>query len=228
MIDDDTELSEAMRPVLAKYGIDLCSASTPEEGLRMLRQDMPDVLVLDMMLPGMDGMMVCREIRLSNEPWRDVPIVALSARAELTDRVVGLESGIDDYIAKPVEPRELIARLRAVSRGNRPISASERRPQPQPALGLDEARLEASFEGVKVQVTELEFQVLSVLKAGRGKVLSRANIQQRLGLSPQSDPSMIDTIVYRIRQKFRAEGVMRDFIQTVRGSGYCITGSATA
>lgn len=222
MIDDDIELSKAMRPVLEKYCIELISAASPEEGLRMLKQEVPDVVLLDMILPEMDGMMVCREIRMSDEPWRDVPIVALSARAELTDRVVGLEGGIDDYIAKPVELRELIARLRAVSRARRPAL----RLPSQPALALDESRLEASFDGAKVQLTDLEIQVLAALLTAGGAALGRSEILERIGHAARNDPAMVDGIVYRIRQKFRAEGVRREFIQTVRGCGYSLSGVA--
>lgn len=222
MIDDDVELGDAMRPALEKYGISLTHAETPSTGFEILRKEIPDVVLLDMMLPGMDGMMVCREIRLSDAAWRDVPIVALSARAELTDRIVGLESGIDDYIAKPVEMRELVARLRAVSRPSRRVV----RPSEQPALTLDRERLEAGFGGVRVQVTALEIEVLGALQAAAGAVLSRSEIYARIGHGTRSDPAMIDTVIYRIRQKFRAEGSHRDFILTVRGVGYSIPGGA--
>ncbi|MCU0910912.1 MAG: response regulator transcription factor [Rhodobacteraceae bacterium] len=228
MIDDDTELAEVLKPVLKEYGIDLASAESPDEGFAMLRDEVPDVVLLDMMLPGMDGLSVCHAIRLSEGPVRDVPIVVLSARAGLTDRVVGLESGVDDYIAKPVEPRELVARLRAVSRSLSPAVPSAGRaaaaitpPAPQ-VLDLDEARLEATFAGVRVQLTDLEMQVLVALKSAGGAVLSRAEILDRIRHSPQSDPTGIDTVIFRVRQKFRNGGVTGDFIETVRGAGYSI------
>jgi DNA-binding response OmpR family regulator len=227
MIDDDVELAEVLKPVLKEYGIDLTSACSPDEGFELLRHEVPDVVLLDMMLPGMDGLSVCHAIRLSKGPVRDVPIVVLSARAGLTDRVVGLESSVDDYIAKPVEPRELVARLRAVSRSLSPAVqpggrlAPSAPPVPQ-TLELDEARLEATFGGVRVQLTDLEMQILVALRSAGGAVLSRAEILERIRHSPQSDPTGIDTVIFRVRQKFRNGGATGDFIDTVRGAGYSI------
>ena len=231
MIDDDEELGEILRPVLERYGIDLRIAFTPSEGFKQLEDEIPDVLLLDMMLPEMDGMAVCRQIRGSSSPYQKIPIVALSARSELTDRVVGLESGIDDYIAKPFETRELVARLGAVIRRKRHMSDTPDTvaniQAPRKGLILAASRLEAFYDGYKATLTDLEMQIISQLKLAEGKVLSRTEIFDRIGHSQESDPAMIDTIIYRVRQKFRDAGLNIDFIHTVRGQGYRIAAGTT-
>lgn len=224
MIDDDLDLGETITPMLELYGITLTQAATPQDGLARLRQDRPDVLLLDMMLPGTDGMDVCRQIRAAPDLFGTPPIVVLSARAELTDRVVGLEAGVDDYIAKPFELRELVARLRAITRARQRPALFSAAPGtaslPQDGLVLDRTRLEATFNGVRVAVTDLELHLLGALQAARGEVLSRTALLSHLGHSPDSDPALVDTLVYRIRQRFRADGGATDVIITVRGQGY--------
>ncbi len=218
MIDDDLELGQALKPMLRKYGIALEQAETPCYGMQILRNDCPDVLLLDMILPEKDGMEVCRDIRASDDSLSRLPIIAFSVRSELMDRVVGLEGGVDDYIAKPCEIRELVARLRAISR-----LAGLRAPADAPRLEfleLHPARFEASFAGARIAVTELEMSLLACLDDQRGQVLSRRLILGGIGHDPDGDPSLIDTLVYRIRQKFRATGIPRDLIQTVWGEGY--------
>lgn len=222
MIDDDLELGETIAPMLERYGIALRLAGTPQKGLAMLREDHPDAVLLDMMLPEMDGMEVFRQIRAAPETYGHAPIVVISARAELTDRVVGLEAGVDDYLAKPFELRELVARLRAITRlPPRATPAPGVTPR-RDGLVLDAGRLEATFNGVRVAVTELEMQLLQALQSVRGRVLSRADLLPRIGHGPQSDPALVDTLVYRIRQRFRAEGGNAEVILTVRGQGYRI------
>jgi len=210
-----------MKPVLEKYGISLTQAETPQKGLEMLASCGPDVVLLDMMLPEMDGMTVCHEIRSSDFPRRDIPIIALSARAELTDRIVGLESGVDDYIAKPVELRELVARIRAVKRWPAPAG----KPELPAAVVIDETRMVASHDRFTVDLTGLEIQILKALSDARGNVLSRLQILERIRHSEHSDPAIIDTIVYRLRRKFRLAGSPDDLILTVRGRGYRLVNS---
>jgi DNA-binding response OmpR family regulator len=221
MIDDDADLGDAIRGTLEQYGIVLSQAVDPKQGMDMLQSGQPDVLLLDMILPDQDGMSVCHDIRSSAQAYRNIPILALSARAELTDRVVALEAGVDDFMAKPFEPRELVARLRSVSRLARGPAPAER-PRKVESLGLDPVRLEGSFRGVRVAFTALEMRLLLSLQSEKGRILDRNALMARIGHADHADPSMIDTLVYRIRQKFRAEGVTSDFIRTVRGQGYQI------
>lgn len=116
VIDDDSDLARAMQPVLKTYSIDIDAAHTPGDGLQRLRQGAYDLLLLDVMLPDTNGFEVCRQIRTSSESFKDIPIIMLTARTDLTDLVVGLETGADDYVTKPFEPRELVARIHAVRR----------------------------------------------------------------------------------------------------------------
>ena len=227
MIDDDEDLGETITPLLERYGITLLQSATPQAGLARLRADRPDAVVLDMMLPEMDGMEVCRLIRAAPEVYGNPPIVALSARAELTDRVVGLEAGVDDYIAKPFELRELVARLRAITRSQgraglvpRPVAPPDTREAL--ALVLDAGRLEALQGSVRVSLTQLELHLLQALQSAGGQVLSRAALLPLIGHGPDSDPALIDTLVYRIRQRFRAAGGRPDVIVTARGQGYAL------
>ncbi|WP_281245106.1 response regulator transcription factor [Litoreibacter janthinus] len=227
ILDDDEELGEIMQPVLAKYGMDLKLAFTPTSAFEQLEKDRFDVLLLDMMLPELDGMTVCRTIRASDKPYAQIPIVALTARAELTERIVALESGIDDFVAKPVEMRELVARLGAVVRRRRAeavqdVAVPDVAVSATAELELSAAQMTARFAGYVVNLTELEMQIVKVLADAHGKTVSRAEILEQIGYAQQNDPAMIDTIIYRVRQKFRDQGLQPDFIKTLRSQGYRI------
>lgn len=227
ILDDDEELGEIMQPVLAKYGMDLKLAFTPSSAFKQLEEEAFDVLLLDMMLPELDGMAVCRTIRGSDKAYAEIPIVALTARAELTERIVALESGIDDFVAKPVEMRELVARIGAVVRRRRAEAVQVHGEGVSttvsvPHLELSEAQMSASFTGYTVNLTELEMQIITVLVDAKGATVSRAEIFEQIGYAQQNDPAMIDTIIYRVRQKFRDQGLQTDFIKTLRSQGYRI------
>lgn len=218
MIDDDSELAEILRPALGQYGISIRHAATSSVGLQLLQADTPHVVLLDMMMPDRDGMDVCREIRSSGAAYADIPIVALTARADVTDRIVGLEGGMDDYIAKPCEVRELVARLRAICRMSAPDLVSE-------GPGLDTMtifpeRLRVSYGAQSIDVTQLEMQLLQYLAHASGQTFSRRDILEAIGHDKASEPALVDTLIYRIRQKLRAAGIPRDLIQTVWGQGY--------
>nr|WP_254899024.1 response regulator transcription factor [Thalassococcus arenae] len=225
MLDDDEELGALMQPVLAKYGMELTLAFTPSQAFDMLGAEGFDVMLLDMMLPELDGMSVCRSIRSSGKSFAEIPIVALTARAELTDRIVALESGIDDFVAKPVEMRELVARIGAVVRRKRDAgntSPAQAESQSATELHLSPGHMSAVYGPYAVNLTELELRILQCLKEAEGAIMSRVEILERIGHHTQSDPAMVDTIIYRIRQKFREQGLKFDFIKTLRGQGYCI------
>ena len=216
-----------MQPTLAKYGIELHLAFTPAEALAKLEQQRFEALVLDMMLPEQDGMSVCREIRHSDRPYRDIPIVAQTARADMTDRIVALESGFDDFVAKPVEMRELVARIGAVTRRSRGENAATPKPRSTPDTSqegffLSEANLSACCQGHTINVTMLELRVLQALDNARDTFLNRGEILTRIGYAAQTDPSIVDTVIYRVRHKFRLQGLTDDFIKTLRGQGYSL------
>ncbi|MFW2543784.1 response regulator transcription factor [Primorskyibacter sp. 2E107] len=225
ILDDDEELGSLMQPVLAKYGMALSLSHAPSQAFEQLDRDAFDVLLLDMMLPELDGMAVCRAIRSSGKPYAEIPIVALTARAELTDRIVALEGGFDDFVAKPVEMRELVARIGAVVRRKRDdggVVAPEPEADAHSGLHLSPTHMSAVYGPYAVNLTELELRVLTALADAEGVILSRADILTHIGYTEQSDPAMIDTIIYRVRQKFRDQGLASDFIKTLRGQGYCI------
>lgn len=225
ILDDDEELGGLMQPQLAKYGMELDLSFAPSQAFEKLDAGDYDCLLLDMMLPELDGMAVCRAIRSSGKPYSDIPIVALTARAEMTDRIVALEGGFDDFVAKPMEMRELVARIGAVvrrKRDDRGIPEAVQEPQQHSGLHLSKAHMSAVYGPYAVNLTELELRVLTALSEADGAILSRAEILAQTGHSDQSDPAMIDTIIYRVRQKFRDQGLNTDFIKTLRGQGYCI------
>lgn len=222
LIDDDIELGQVLTPALRKHEIVLVQAETPHKGLQMLADGGADVMLLDMILPGTDGMAVCEHIRQSTGALRNLPIIGLSARADLTDRIVGLERGLDDYIAKPFDIRELIARVRAMTR--RP-GRSQAAKAPTGVV-LDELCMVARLGEFSINLTGMEAQILKALEEARGHVLSRLQILERLRRPEHADPALIDTVIYRLRRKFRRSGFTGDFIVTERGRGYRLVGDS--
>jgi DNA-binding response OmpR family regulator len=218
VIDDDEALGELLSEYLDPYGFSVKAVGHPEEGLRALEADPPDIVVLDVMLPGVDGFTVCRRVRERSR----VPIVMLTARGDVHDRIVGLELGADDYLPKPFEPRELVARLQAVlRRGDAAAVESER------VGGLEiawEART-VRLEGRPVELTTAEFELLRLLVRNRGRVLSRERILDATrGLDFESYDRSIDVLVSRLRQKLGDDPRQPTFVKTVRGLGYRFIG----
>jgi len=218
IVDDEKRIREVVEYALQKDGYRVSSVADGLEALAAVEQDPPDLVVLDVMLPGLDGLSVCRKIRSQ----RATPILFLSARADEVDRIVGLELGGDDYLVKPFSPRELVARVRAVLRrfeaaGEAP--EPEMRPLCHGQLKLDLERHEATFSGQRVQLTATEFAVLAALLERPGVVLSRAQLLQRAYADDlHVTERTLDSHVRRIRAKFR--GLGGDPIATVHGVGY--------
>ena len=218
LIDDDEALGALLHKYLAQFDFKLTAAATPDAGLRQLRADTYDVVVLDVMLPGTDGFSVLRRIRESS----GVPVVMLTARGEVTDRVIGLESGADDYMPKPFEPRELVARLQAVLRrrgGGEPDDVVR-----AGALVLNAATRSATVAGSAIALTGAEFDLLLLLTRHRGRVLSRDRIlDETRGADFDSYDRSIDVMISRLRQKLGDDVKRPSFIRTVRGKGYVLT-----
>ncbi len=218
LIDDDETLGELLSEYLSRFRFVVKVASRPEDGLRALEAEPPDIVVLDVMLPGMDGFTVCRKVRETSR----VPIVMLTARGEVADRIVGLELGADDYLPKPFEPRELVARLQAVLR----------RGGETPAEPLRAGALEIAWEartlrvaGRAVELTTAEFELLRLLVKSRGRVLTRERILETTrGLDWESYDRSIDVLVSRLRQKLGDDPRRPAYIKTVRGLGYRFIG----
>ncbi len=215
IIDDDEKLNALLREYLKKYNFTVKTFSHPEEGLRSLKQDLPDLIILDIMLPGRDGFEICREIR------RDytVPVIMLTARGEVTDRIVGLELGADDYLPKPFEPRELVARIQAVlRRGYRQNQKEIRKYGP---LTVDFQKHTITLDGKAVDLTTAEFEILSLFIKRAGKVLDRNYILDNVrGIEWEAFDRSVDVMVSRLRHKLHDDPRHPRFIKTVWGTGY--------
>lgn len=213
LIDDDQGLAAPLRVYFARFDLELSAAHHPEEGLRLLREQGADLVILDLMLPDMDGFEVCRTIRRGSE----VPIVMLTARGEVTDRVVGLELGADDYLPKPFEPRELVARIHRILKraGNRgAVNDGHWR---FPDLHIDRERQVVEVQGVPVNLTHMEYQLLNLLASRPAHPFSRDVILNALrGIEADLYTRAVDVSVSRLRHKLRPT----DYIKTVRGAGY--------
>jgi two-component system OmpR family response regulator len=219
IVDDEKRIREVVEYALQKDGYRVSSVADGQEALLAVERDRPDLVVLDVMLPGLDGLSVCRKIRALHQ----TPILFLSARADEVDRIVGLELGGDDYLVKPFSPRELVARVRAVLRRFEAATGEPRAPSMRALchgqLRLDLERHEASFAEQRVQLTATEFAVLAALLERPGVVLSRAQLLQRAYADDlHVTERTLDSHVRRIRAKFR--GLGGDPIQTVHGVGY--------
>ena len=219
MIDDDVDLNALVTEYLAKFGHQVVTATTAAKGMAMLRRERPDLAILDIMLPDIDGLTLCRDIRSEF----DVPIIMLTARGEVADRVMGLELGADDYLSKPFEPRELVARIQSV------IRRSENRDN-HDELASDGLRLEKQTRRVvlddqEIELTTMEFELLSELMASHGRVLSRNHLIERLrGIDADVYDRSIDMLVSRLRDKLGDDSHAPRFIKTVRLSGYQFVG----
>ncbi len=219
VIDDEEDLIELVRYNLEKDGFSVKGAADGETGLALAAAEHPDLIVLDVMLPGMDGLEVCRRLRSEPRTAR-IPMIMLSARGAESDRIVGLELGADDYVTKPFSPRELAARVKAqLRRLSFPNQAAEviRRGD----LNIDLARREVTCAGIPINLTAGEFKLLQFLASQPGRVFSRSElIDGVLGRDIAILDRTIDVHVVSLRKKLRGCG---ELIETVRGFGYKFT-----
>lgn len=214
VVDDEPPIVDLVRGYLAREGYEVSGAADGPGALAAARANAPDVVVLDVMLPGLDGLEVCRQLRTFSNAY----VLMLTARGEEIDRVVGLTVGADDYLVKPFSPRELVARVKALLR--RPRTA---RPQAlaTPGLEIDEARRSVRVDGTATEVTALEFDLLAVLAREPGIVVRRAEILERLwGSEFLADGHLVDVHVANLRRKLGDDAAEPRFIETVRGVGY--------
>jgi two-component system response regulator MprA len=215
IVDDDPAVLNALRRVFSLEGYEVFTAGTGEIALDLVRRENPDLVVLDIMLPGLDGLSVCQRIRRQSL----VPILMLTARDTVPDRVAGLDSGADDYLVKPFATDELLARVRALHR--RFQSASPARLE-YADLVLDTGTREVFRGGKGLNVTPREFDLLEVLLRHPRQVLSREQLcQQVWGYAFEGESNFIDVAIKELRKKLEAEGMAR-LIQTVRGYGYAL------
>jgi DNA-binding response OmpR family regulator len=213
VIEDDRKLRGLLTEYLGSLGFEVFTAGRADEGIRLLRTERPEIVILDVMLPGMDGFEACRAIRRESA----IPVIMLTARGDVTDRVVGLELGADDYLAKPFEPRELVARIDAILRRGRAAAET----WSFGGLRVDPSRRSASMDGEDVALTTAEFDLLELLIRGRGRVLSRGHILDGVrGEAWDSLDRSIDVLVSRLRNKLGDDPRQPRYVRTVRGAGY--------
>lgn len=214
VIDDDQKLTNLLTEYLLQFDMQVRSALHPQEGLRILKRFEPDLVILDIMLPDMDGFEVCKLIRQEST----VPIIMLTARGELPDRVVGLEIGADDYIAKPFEPRELVARIQAVLRRHETPMASVLRAD---GLQADTRKREVRLDNIDLSLTGTEFELLKILMKNAGKVMSRDRLLEHIrGIECDAFNRTVDIAMSRLRKKLGESADKPRFIKTVRSRGY--------
>ncbi len=222
IIDDDEKLNRLLTDFLSEFGFKTLTAIHPEDGLKKLKRKSPDLVILDVMLPGMDGFEVCKTIRRHSM----VPIIMLTARGELMDKVVGLELGADDYLPKPFEPRELVARIHSVLRRAKKIDKT--RPQSFDRLEIDFPRHIVKIDGDIADLTTNEFAALALLAGNPGKVFNRDEILQELrGIDCDAFNRSVDITMSRLRQKLNDDPKAPAFIKTVWGTGYAFIGEPT-
>jgi DNA-binding response OmpR family regulator len=222
IVDDDEALSALLVEYLARFGMSVQTAAHPQEAFRLLRTSPPDLLVLDVMLPGMDGFAVCKKVRETSR----LPIVMLTARGDVTDRVVGLELGADDYVPKPFEPRELVARIQAVLRRRAPEGADE--VLRAGTLEVNIATRTARLSGNDLALTTAELDILALLMRHAGRVLTRERLlEETRGVDWESYDRSIDVLVSRLRQKLGDDARRPVFIKTVRRTGYSFVGGGS-
>lgn len=217
LIDDDAGLGEPLATYFARFEMQLVQALRPSAGLALLRQEQRrggfDAAILDVMLPEMDGFELCRTIRRES----DIPLVMLTARGDVMDRVVGLELGADDYLPKPFEPRELVARIQTVLRRKKPAGTGDR--LQFDGLLVDPTTRTAVRQGEPLELTSTEFDLLLLLAREPGKVFTRDDILNHLrGHEAELFTRAVDIVVSRLRKKLEP----LDAIKTLRNAGYAL------
>ncbi len=217
IIDDEVDIVALVRYHLEKEGIQCLEGTDGSSALRLVREHRPDLLVLDLMLPGLDGLEICRQLRRDSATAR-LPIIMLTAKAEEVDRVVGLEMGADDYVVKPFSPRELLARVKAIlRRAQEPIDTSVKRIG---ELEVDEARHHVAVKGAPAELTAKEFGLLCALMRAKGRVLSRDQLLEGVwgyADAAEIESRTVDVHIRRLREKLGSEARR---IVTVKGVGY--------
>lgn len=218
IIEDEHDLIRLLKYNLEKEGFRVASVTDGSLVLAEIRREEPDLLVLDLMLPGMDGLEICRQVR-RHDKFAGIPILMLTARSGEADRVVGLELGADDYVTKPFSMRELIARIRALLR--RHETTPQRTSVQRGDLVIDPSAHAVSVSGKQVELSALEFRLLHHLASHPGLVFSRDQLLDRVWGNDRSvTPRSVDVYIRRVREKIEPEPQQPAYLQTVHGVGY--------
>jgi phosphate regulon transcriptional regulator PhoB len=218
IVEDERDVVKLLRYNLEKEGFRVSSVTDGSLALSEMRREAADLVILDLMLPGMDGLEICRQLR-RNERYAGIPILMLTARSEEADRVVGLELGADDYVTKPFSMRELIARVRALLRRQDPTP--QRSALLHGDIQIDPAAHAVSVSGKHVELSALEFRLLHYLATHPGMVFSRDHLLDRVWGNDRSvTPRSVDVYIRRVREKIEAQPQTPVYVQTVHGVGY--------
>jgi len=224
IVEEEKDVREMLRLNLKMGGFDVLEAQNGAEGLAIAKAELPSVVILDLMMPEMSGMEVCRALR-RNPATSRIPILMLTAKSTEGDKVAGLEVGADDYVTKPFSPRELLLRVRAVARRQPDQGVSKPAPVKAGGIELDRSSMTATIGSKKLVLTSTEYRLLDLLVRRAGTILSREVLLSEVwGYQANLDTRTVDTHVRRLRDKLGKAGAV---IQTVRGSGYRL-GAATA
>jgi DNA-binding response OmpR family regulator len=217
IVDDDTKIVDIVQLYLKRDGYKVSVAYNGRDAIKAARETRPDLIVLDLMLPGIDGLEVCKTLREES----DVPIIMLTAKTTEDDRLVGLNLGADDYVTKPFSPRELAARVRAVLRRLPDSSGRSTEIIRHGNLAIDFAKYEAQVNGIPLNLTNIEFKLLSIMAKEPGRVFSRAQLIERTaGYDFEGFDRTIDVHVHNLRKKLEANSTKTRYIKTVYGAGY--------
>lgn len=221
VVDDEMRLRDLVRDYLMREGFRVVTAADGLTAVEAAQEHQPDVVVLDLMLPGIDGLEVCRRLRT----FSDAYVIMLTARAEEVDRIVGLEVGADDYLTKPFSPRELVARVRAMlrrPRGGTGVEAADAiEPRRFGELTLDEPRHRVTVGDAPVALTPLEFNLLTTLAAYPGRVYTRDQLLEQVwGADYFGDDHVVDVHIGNLRKKLSDDAAAPRYVETVRGVGY--------
>lgn len=219
-VEDDARLARLTAAYLASHGVDVTHVGRGDLAVAEVLRVRPDVVLLDVRLPGMSGTEVCSRLRT----LCDVPIIMLTANGEEADRVIGLEGGADDYVTKPFQSRELLARIRAQARRGRGLAGPQAERLDVGALSLDSAAMHATLHGKALELTTNEFLVLRAFAQRAGKVLHREQLLLLVhGSDSETFDRSIDVVVSRLRQKIEIDPRNPRLLKTVRGAGYMLT-----
>lgn len=214
VIDDDNKLTDLLKDYLKKYNYAVVSYDNPVDALSHLKNNSYDLMILDFMLPEMDGFETLKELRKTN----DIPVIMLTARGETTDKIVGLELGADDYVSKPFEPRELVARIQSVFRRSDGKLNTETKINFKDLI-VNESNRTVKLNKKDVELTSTEFELLLMFSKNNGKVMSRDSLMQKMkGTTWQYFDRSIDVMVSRLRNKLKCKNCQ--FIKTVQSIGY--------
>lgn len=225
IIDDDIDLNELLAEFLSQNNFEVLTASQAEEGLTLFKSQNPDLIVLDVVLPGKSGFEICKEIRASSK----VPIIMLSARGDIDDRLTGLDLGADDYMPKPYEPRELLARIQSVLRRvENFIPGQEPNFLKSQDLIVNVKKASVTLAGKPLELTTMEFELLCLFMQNPGVTLSREQVVDKIrGIEWDSIDRTIDVLISRLRSKLKEDAKNPRFLKTIWGSGYRFIGEVS-